>query len=197
MAVNMGIGRIGLSEKLFFKRKFRWVFQVDNICGNQSVPPDFVKVAARPNISFEETEINFLHAKMKIPGKASFENITVTYYDVAPVRPDTILNLYNWIGGVYDFLGPNGTRENPRMASYAEGAGGYAGLATLTMLDGGGAPLEAWKLFQCWPQSVNFGDLDYSSNEESTIELTLAYQFAKWTNYCGGTQPNPCYVGCS
>lgn len=195
MAVNMGIGKLGLTQGLLFKRKFRWTFAVDNINGGaKSVPPDYVKVASRPNVSFEETEINYLHGKMYIPGKATFENITVTYYDVAPVRSDTILHLYDWIGSVYDFLSPdrNGvdTRANPRMSTNADGPGGYAALGTLTMLDGGGLALEAWQLFSCWPQSVNFGDLDYSSNEESTLELTLRYQFAKWNNYCGA-QPNP------
>lgn len=197
MAVNMGIGKLGLSEGLLFKRKFRWTFAVDNICGGaKSVPADYVKVASRPNVSFEETEINFLHGKMYIPGKATFETISVTYYDVAPVRSDTILHLYDWIGSVYDFLGQNGTRANPRMSTNAEGANGYAAKGTLSMLDGGGNTLEYWELFQCWPQSVNFGDLDYSSNEESTLELTLRYQFAKWNNQCGA-QPNPCIsAGC-
>jgi hypothetical protein len=76
------------------------------------------------------------------------------------------------------------------MSTNASGPGGYAALGTLTMLDGGGVPLEKWSLYDCWPQSVNFGDLDYSSNEESTLELTLRYQFAKWQNLCGA-QPNP------
>ena len=202
---QMGIGLIGLSNNILFKRKFRWLFEVNNICGvGKKVPADYVKVAARPNISFEETEVNFLHGKMKIPGKATFENITVTYYDVAPVKSETILYLYDWIGSVYDFLStPNlnnngaGSSANPRMSSVARGAGGYAAEATLTMLDGAGGPIESWTLENCWPQSVNFGDLDYSSSEESTIELTLAYMFAKWTNLCNPTQPQPCYNGCA
>jgi hypothetical protein len=205
MAVQMGIGKIGLTNNILFKRKFRWLFEVNNICGlGKGVPPDYVKVAARPNVSFEETEVNFLHGKMKIPGKATFENITVTYYDVAPVKSDTILYLYDWIGSVYDFLSTPGTgnnfagsSSNPRMSTVARGAGGYAAEALLTMLDGSGEPIERWTLENCWPQSVNFGDLDYSSSEESTIELTLAYMFAKWTNLCNAQQPAPCYNGCA
>jgi hypothetical protein len=191
MAKDMGIGKLGLTQGLLFKRKFRWLFQVDGINGGgKSVPPDYVKVASRPNISFEETEINFLHGKMYIPGKATFETVSVTYYDVAPVKSDTILYLYDWIGSVYDFLGRNGNRINPKMSTNASGPGGYAATGTLTMLDGGGLKLESWYLYDCWPQSVNFGDLDYSSNEEATLELTLRYQFAKWENFCG-EQPNP------
>jgi len=197
MATNMGIGKLGLSQGLFFKRKFRWTFAVTGINGGaKAVPPDYVKVASRPNISFEETEINYLHGKMYIPGKATFETVSVTYYDVAPVRADTILYLYDWIGSVYDFLSNSDTRANPRMSTNASGPGGYGALGTLTMLDGGGQNIEMWQMFDCWPQSVNFGDLDYSSNEEATLELTLRYQFAKWTNFCGAPAAPGFSPGC-
>jgi len=82
MAQNMGIGPLGF-RNLIFKRKFRFTFEVQGICGDssRSVPPHFVKVAARPNLSIEETEINFLNAKTWIPGKAAWETINVTYID--------------------------------------------------------------------------------------------------------------------
>lgn len=204
----MGIGPIGTSNNVIFKRKFRWTFEVQDVCagGNNlgNIPSSYVKLAARPNISFDETEINFLQGKMFIPGKATFETVTVTYYDITPVKSDTILNLYNWIGSVYDFLGQPtagnnqaGSWLNPRMSSYGNGAGGYGGTGVLNMYDGGGVPLEQWTLYTCWPQSVNFGDLDYSASDECNIELTLRYTFAKWRNICGDQQPNPCYRGCS
>lgn len=194
---GMGIGLLGTSSNLAFKRKFRWTFEVLGICGDasRSIPSDYVKVANRPNVSFEETEINFLHGKMFIPGKATFDAITVTYYDVTRGGTETIESLYDWIGTVYDFLGPRGDVFDPKMSSYANGDGGYGANAYLTMYDGCGTALEQWSLEQCWPQAVNFGDLDYSNNEEATIEVTVRYLFAKWTNYCGN-QPNPCCAGC-
>lgn len=201
MAIDMGIGSMAYSPNLIFKRKFRWTFEVLDVCGGGNsigyIPPSYVKLANRPNISFDETEINYLQGKMFIPGKATFETITVTYYDVTPVNDDTILNLYNWIGSVYDFLGPEGTVFNPKMSSFASGPGSYGGTGVLTMFDGGGEALEQWTLSQCWPQSVNFGDLDYASSDECNIELTLRYTFAKWENLCGNAQPNPCYKGCT
>lgn len=198
MAINMGIGNIGLSSNLFFKRKFRWTFWVYNIGGNQqkNIPVDYVKVANRPNVSFEETEINYLHGKMYIPGKATFDAVTVTYYDISQKGGTTIEALYDWIGSVYDFLGPAGTIQNPKMSGVATGLGGYAAESLLTLFDGCGSPLEEWYLNQCWPQAVNFGDLDYSNNEEATIEVTIRYMFAKWVNRCG-RQPAPACVGCS
>jgi hypothetical protein len=230
--IPMGIGPIGTTNNVIFKRKFRWTFEVINVCaGNQNqfaatgagltttgdieeeigydgantgvVPAFYVKVASRPSITFDETEINFLQGKMFIPGKATFETITVTYYDIGPVNSGNILNLYNWIGSVYNFLGDPteannyaGSWENPTMSAFARGQGGYGGTGILKLYDGGGSPIEGWELYDCWPQSVNFGDLDYSSSDECNIELTLRYTVAKWTNLCGTQQPDPCYAGC-
>jgi hypothetical protein len=194
---QMGIGSMSEAQNLIFKRKFRWTFAVSDICGGKyNIGSQYVKVANRPSITFDETEINYLQGKMFIPGKATFETISVTYYDVHQNTDSSILNLYNWIATVYDFLGPQGTVFNPRMSAYANGDGGYGGTGVLTLYDGGGNSLEEWKLSQCWPQSVNFGDLDYSSSDECNIELTLRYTFAKWTNLCNGKQPDPCFVGC-
>jgi hypothetical protein len=215
--IQMGIGPIGTTNNVIFKRKFRWTFEVINVCSGQEdaeldigggsnvgvVPAFYVKVASRPSITFDETEINFLQGKMFIPGKATFETITVTYYDIGPVNSGNILNLYNWIGSVYNFLGEPtpannyaGSWENPTMSAFSRGAGGYGGTGILKLYDGGGLPIEGWEMYDCWPQSVNFGDLDYSSSDECNIELTLRYTFAKWTNLCGKQQPDPCYVGC-
>lgn len=210
--IQMGIGKIGTTNEVIFKRKFRWTFEVQNVCAGKNVntgvvPPWYVKLASRPNVTFDETEINFLQGKMFIPGKATFETISVTYYDIGPVKSTNILYLYNWIGSVYNFLGaptgpaPGGNNgagswENPTMSSFARGPGGYGGTGLLMLWDGGGKAIEQWTIYDCWPQSVNFGDLDYSSSDECNIELTLRYTFAKWHNWCGSEQPDPCYAGC-
>ena len=81
------------------------------------------------------------------------------------------------------------------MSGVATGPGGYSAESLLTLFDGCGTELERWYLNQCWPQAVNFGDLDYSNNEEATIEVTIRYMFAKWQNKCG-RQPQPLCVGC-
>ena len=37
--------------------------------------------------------------------------------------------------------------------------------------------LERWTLRNCWIKSINFGQLDYSSDELINIEVTIAYDF--------------------
>ena len=179
---SMGIGVLG-DSKAVFKRKFRWTFALSVPCGTGNIPETIVKVANRPSLTIEETEINYLHGKMWIPGKASWETLSVTYYDVVNAGTGgDVSNLYGWLATVYNFNDPDG---NVTMSS-RKGTGsigtGYAGTGTLTMYDGCGAPMEQWTLSHVWPQSINFGDLDYSSSEEANIELTLRYSTAIYTN---------------
>ena len=181
----MGIGRLGASNTIF-KRKFRWTFRIDNICGGVSIPEYYVKIAARPNLTIEEQEINFLNAKTWIPGKASWETITVTYYDVATTD---IQGLWNWISSVYEFPDP----VRLRMGSSRRD---YAGRGQLIMYDGCGEPLEQWTLDDLWPQAINWGELDMGSSEEANIELTLRYSNVSYQSFCPAFTPQACCTGC-
>ena len=88
-------------------------FEVFGFCNNESnvIPEHFVKVASRPNLSIEETEVNHLNGKMWIPGKASWETITVTYLDVAHGE---MQQLWNWLATMYDFTDPIGLKQGTR-----------------------------------------------------------------------------------
>jgi hypothetical protein len=190
---QMGLGALA-NPNAVFKRKYRWTFKLNTPCGE--IPETIVKLASRPNLSIEETEINFLHGKMWIPGKASWETITVTYYDVVSGSAD-VVNLYNWLSSVYQFDKPNMLNQSSKRGSgfsgvLATNATGYAANASLSLYDGCGTEMEKWELGHVWPQSINFGELDYSSSEEVTVELTLRYSEVNYTKSCG--KP---FVGCS
>jgi len=164
---GMGVGTVGVGDpNVVFKRKFRWTFEVQSVGGCQfSIPPYFCKVSARPNISFEDTEINWLNDKTWIPGKASWESITVTYVDVAGTLQGDAnganTGLYDWLAAVFDF-----TRPTRKQMNYALN---YIGLVTLKLYDGCGAVVEQWILADAWPQAINFGDLDMSSSD--TVDI--------------------------
>jgi hypothetical protein len=191
-AFQMGLGKLA-GPDLVFKRKYRWTFQIFPSCGNQPIPAHFVKLASRPNLTIEETEINFLHGKMWIPGKGTWETITVTYYDIGNAGAG-MTALFSWLATVYNFTDPDGLHQSSKRGT-GPGSGGYAGQGILLLYDGCGVTMESWELANMWPQAVNFGELDYSSSEEVTIELTLRYSEVKYTPLCGGSI-TPCCKGC-
>jgi hypothetical protein len=182
----MGIGVIGQPD-IVFKRKFRYTFELFGFCDNQQniVPEHFVKVAARPNLEVEETEINHLNARTWIPGKATWQTITVTYLDVAN---QDMSSLWDWLATVYDFTDPINLRQGERRDWNATGV--------LSMYDGCGTLLEAWQMQRVFPTGIDFGDVDYSSSDIAEISLTIRYSDVKYRSYCPDFQPNPCCNGC-
>ena len=190
----MGLGPLG-HPFLVFKRKFRWTMAIE-YCLNDATPKkvaeEFVKVGARPQLDIEETEINYLHGKFWLPGKVTFQTMTVTYYDVAGTLPTTpgtgecaypsgtapqANSVFGWIASVYDLTDPCNLEMGSRL-------GDYQGVSRIILYDGCGFPLEGWLMKNVWPQSVNFGELDMASSDEVTIELTLRYSQVQYISYC-------------
>lgn len=182
----MGIGVIGRPD-VPFKRRFRFTFEIQGFCNNQKnkVPEYFVQVASRPSLSVEETQIDHLNARTWIPGKATWETMSVTYYDAAH---DEMRSLWNWLATVYDFTDPVNMSQGERRDWDATGI--------LNMYSGCGTLLEGWELQHMWPTSINFGELDYSNSDIATIELTLRFSDVKYRSYCPDFVPEACCTPC-
>jgi hypothetical protein len=178
----MGIGPLG-SPNIIIKRKFRWTLAISTPCGQ--IPPYYCKMAARPNLEIEETELHYLNAVNYLPGKGRWQPLNVTYIDVAT---RDLQGLYNWVATVYDFQRPTDLKQSEKA--------GWVGSALLTMYDGCGKNIESWLLGSVFPTSVNFGDLDYQSSDYATIEMTLRYSEAQYFGTCGVQTPVSCCRGC-
>lgn len=183
--VAMGIGELG-APNIIIKRKFRFTIEFTTPCG--FIPQHYVKSASRPQLDIEETELNFLNGVTWIPGKGKWQPMTVTYVDVANAQ---MQGLYNWVATVYEFGGP----QAPINLRQSEKPG-WNGTGRLRMYDGCGTPVETWILKSCWPQSINFGDLDYADSETATIELTIRFSDVEYQGNCGVTTPQSCCRGC-
>jgi hypothetical protein len=132
---------------------------------------------------------------MWIPGKGTWDSLTVTYYDIGGDGAAPMSTLWDWLASVYNFTDPTSLTQTSIRGEDGEQAG-WAALGTLTMYDGCGTEMEIWTLKNLWPQSINFGDLDYGSSEEATLELTLRFSEAKFTPACGMAPPTAYCIGC-
>ena len=176
MAQDMGLGILGSGDTVF-KRKFRWTMEFQGVCGidgQYDIPPNFVKNANRPSLTIGETEINYLNGKMWIPGKGTPDTTQVTFFDVASqAGAQSISGLFTWLATVYDFT--NATTLTQSSAQNVEG--GYtAKVGILKMLDGCGEVIDGFAYLNPWPTTINFGELDYATEDECTIECTFRYR---------------------
>lgn len=138
------------------KRKFRWILQIDG------VDAFVLKTASRPQITFDETMIDWINTKRYVAGKASFNPITITMHD--PIAPSAAQKVMNWVRVCYESV---------------TGRAGYAAQYkkdfALKLLDPAGAVVELWDIVGAWVQDSNFGDLDYSTSDN--VELTCTLRF--------------------
>lgn len=163
---NMGFD-FGLENpNACFKRKNRWLFKIDGISasdGVYSLPPS---KSARPSVSFKEIEAQHITETVYFPGKPEWKPVTLVLYDLKKnVHP-----IFEWLADLYD---PRSTSE------YNASCDGFKkSKAILELYDGCGSKIESWIFESIWPQNIEFGDLDMSSSDLITCELTLRYDRA-------------------
>jgi hypothetical protein len=151
-------------DKMFYtnfepKMKNRYVMEIDGI------PSYLVKSAARPSITFETIVLDHINIKRKLQGKGDWQDITITLYD--PIVPSAAQKVMDWIR-----LGHESITGRRGYADF------YKKDITFYLLGPVGDKIEQWTLKGAFIQQANFGELDFSSNEVATIELTLSYDYA-------------------
>ena len=147
-------------------------------------------------MEIEETELNYLNAKMWIPGKGAWQAMEVAYLDVAN---DDLRDLWSWINAVYQIIeGTGGTPKMPMVMEKKMGSrlGDYTGTGLLVLYDGCGSPIEEWNLYNAWPKAIDFGELDMSQSEICEVKITLRYSDVQYTPLCWTLQPNNCCTSC-
>lgn len=151
-------------DKMFYtnfepKMKNRYVMEIGEI------PSYLVKAANRPTIQFETITLDHINVKRKLKGKGEWQDLTITLFD--PIVPSGAQHVMDWIRLSHESI---------------TGRDGYADFykkdITFYMLGPVGDKIEQWTLKGAFISQANFGDLDFSSNDPATIELTLTYDYA-------------------
>ena len=156
------------------KYRFRVMFENLGISKPTTELTKQVVSASRPNLTFEEITLPIYNSTLKLAGKHSWTDVTIS------VRDDASNSVSKLVGEQLqkqmDFL---------EMASAASGID-YKFLTKIEVLDGGNGAstpvvLETWELYGCYLKGANYGDLNYGTNEAATIELSIAYDNANQT----------------
>lgn len=177
---NLGLGTDNYLDNsnpqntIELKRKYRWVFRILGAANRGGWTPAgllLLQSAQRPNFSFEEIEMHHGQEVSKFAGKSSWEVVTLVWYDAE--QPDISGACYSWLQTVINI-------SSQGVAPPAQ----YKKTAQLAITNGVGVDVENWNMYGCWPVTVNWQELNYSSNEMLTCEATMRYDRAIRT--CGG-----------
>lgn len=151
------------------KRSYRWIVNIGGI------PQWIAKKVQKPNYNITETEHTYINHKFYYPGKVEWQPITLTLVD--PIDPDASRTLQ-------DILAASGYHfpENPNDVTTISKSGAVSSLGRVVISQLGAEGddvVEEWLLTNAWIQSVNFGELDYESDDMTEIEITLRYDYAQ------------------
>ena len=127
--------------------------------------------AGRPSVNFEDINIPVYNSTVKLQGKHSWDDLTVSLRDDAT-------------GVVSKLIGEQLQKQFDFYEQASANAGGdYKFSMTLETLDGGNGAytpvvLESWELYGCYVKSAKYSELGYDKNEAMTIELSIRFDNA-------------------
>lgn len=157
-----------------FKRSFRWIFSIPEVCGwypDDGLNCKLHEKTNRPNITIREIQMEHLGQTIYMPGKVAFEPVSLTLWDTYRVRGKTEKDenpVWKWLNEWYDY----------NTGTYKAMTSGFKKTCNLKLYDGCGCAIEHWVYENAWPQSVNFNEVDMGQSSVLTIDLTLKYDLA-------------------
>ena len=141
------------------KTKNRYVMTIAGI------PAYVIKTTNRPQITFDEVELNHLNVKRFVKGKATWEPVEMTLYD--PVVPSAAQAVMEWVR-----LGHESVTGRDGYSDF------YKKDVLIKVLGPVGDVVEQWTLKGAFITSANFNDLDFSSSDPAEISVSLRYDYA-------------------
>jgi hypothetical protein len=156
------------------KYRFRAIFENFGVSTPRTELTKQVMDFTRPSVSFDDITLDIYNSKIRLAGKHSWEDVTVTLRDDASGQVARLVG--EQLQKQMDFL---------EQASAASGID-YKFLTRCEILDGGNGAseptvLETWELYGCYLTSANYNDLNYTESAPVTITLGIRFDNALQT----------------
>tara|TARA_R100001015_G_C4633686_1_gene199006 strand:- start:2284 stop:2898 length:615 start_codon:yes stop_codon:yes gene_type:complete len=165
------------------KRNFR--FQV-TFTGLSTGRVWFAKKVGKPNFTITESTHDFFNHKFYYPGRVEWQPIQLTLVDPVDPNIDTAAQMSALVEAAGYEIPANSTTP---LRSMSKGKAVDAiGAITIAQLDADGNEIETWTLTNPFIKTLKFGDLDYSSDDLTEMEMEIRYDFATWTSTAAGSK---------
>ena len=151
--------------------RFRVMFENFGISTPRTELTKQVVDFSRPEVTFDDIDIEVYNSRLRLAGKHSWGNATVNIRDDA-------------LGNVSRLVGEQLQRQFDFFEQSSAGAGiDYKFVTRCEMLDGGNGTetpqvLETWELYGCYLQNVNYNQVQYSTSEPVQITMTIRFDNA-------------------
>mgnify|MGYP003121460188 CR=1 FL=1 len=161
------------------KRQYRFIVTIGDSQATSANPnriPQFVaKTVTKPKVSITTVPHMFLDHEFKYPGRVTWDPVTVTMVDPGG-EDDIAAALINRLG-ISGYKYPDTTAQ-ALISLSKEKASNALGSVFISQLNAEGRTVEEWALHNAFITSLDFGGLDYGSDDLSEISLELTYDWA-------------------
>jgi len=161
------------------KYRFRVSFQNFGVSSPVTELTKQVVDFTRPNVTFDDINLPIYNSMIKLAGRYNWADVTCNLRDDAG-------------GNVSKLVG----EQLQKQLDFAEMSSASAGIdykftTVFEVLDGGNGAntpiaLETWEIYGCFLQGVNYGDMNYGTNEAAQIALTIRFDNALQNPQGGG-----------
>jgi hypothetical protein len=151
--------------------RFRVSFQGFGVSQPKTELTKQVMDFTRPQLQFDDIVIDAYNSRVKLIGKPMWQDVTLNLRDDAAGNVSKLVG--EQIQKQFDFM---------EQSSAASGID-YKFITVCEMLDGGNGAnqpnvLETWELYGCLVSQVNYGEVNYTSNDPVKITLTIKFDNA-------------------
>ena len=164
------------SELVEPKRQFRWYMNFGSNSGFLTPLEYALKKADKPKAKIGEITHKYLNHSFYYPGRLEWEAINVTFASVSDADATTLVHrLLNRAG----YQTPIAANDKNRFTFSKEKFAGAIGSVDIIQTNADGAEIEKWTLYNPFFTSVQYGALDYGSDEIVEIATTVRYDWAE------------------
>lgn len=163
-----------ISTKLDSVRAYQFEVRFYNIPGAEDSSLTLAAKQISPiGFTVEDIVVDRLNDKVFYPGKASPEEVTMTFDNL--LLKNTTPALWNWFRTVYNPLS-GGLVEDAELAR--AGFSTFKALkVTILQMDNNREPKGYVELYGVYPKSFKLAEHNYSTNEFHTIDVSFRYDF--------------------
>jgi hypothetical protein len=150
------------------KRQYRWVLYLGGM------PTWIIKTVKKPSFTVTESPHQYLNHTFYYPARVQWNTIDITLADpVDPDASDSMLARLFAAGYEYPLDAASTTTVSKVKANFALGE------VKIVQLGAEGEAVETWSLTNSFITAIDFGTLDYASDEMVNISATIRYDWAE------------------
>jgi len=174
------------------KRAYRFIVDLASgagVTGFVNGATWYASKADKPKFSVTETAHKYINHTFHYPGRVEWENVTITLVD--PTEPSAAAATAEILEkSGYQIPGSAAAAESTTTINKSDATNALGNVTITQIGENPTDELEKWTLRNAWIQQANFSQLDYESDELSTIELVIRYDWAELQTVSGQSTDN-------